>query len=190
MSSAPVRLANSVTNGPATTNVSLLAMATRLPASTAAQVLRNPAAPTMAATTISTSGSAAIRSIESAPKSSSVLGEKSLVETVSRRDSSPKTAQRGSNRRLCSASNSTGDTDHAELIPMSRYHIESACPDGTGRTQDRDPLHPRCFLPKRVRVVAHIRIITRFGHSRCRWTSSQGALPEFGDGVDRVQTTA
>ena len=50
--------ARRITSGPATTSVSLLARATRLPAATAAQVLRNPALPTMAVTTKSTSGRA------------------------------------------------------------------------------------------------------------------------------------
>ena len=45
-----------ITSGPAMTSVSLLARATVLPASSAAQVPASPALPTIAATTISTSG--------------------------------------------------------------------------------------------------------------------------------------
>ena len=48
-------LANSMTSGPAMTRVSLLATATVLPASRAAQVPASPAAPTMAETTVSVS---------------------------------------------------------------------------------------------------------------------------------------
>ena len=69
---APRRAASSVTSGPPTTSVSLLARATVLPASRAAQVPCSPAAPTTADTTTSTSAAAASRQAPSTPASSSV----------------------------------------------------------------------------------------------------------------------
>ena len=63
----PGRAGQSMTSGPAMTSVSLLAKATRLPASSAAQVLRSPALPTIAATTMSTSGTLATVRAASGP---------------------------------------------------------------------------------------------------------------------------
>ena len=68
----PRRLASSMTRGPATTSVSLLARATILPASRAAQVPCRPAAPTIALRTRSVSGSLAIRANPSGPESTSM----------------------------------------------------------------------------------------------------------------------
>ncbi len=64
---APRRRARSITSGPATTSVSLLARATVLPASSAAQVPSSPAAPTIAVRTRSVEGSVTIRAIPSRP---------------------------------------------------------------------------------------------------------------------------
>ena len=70
----PRRAASSVTRAPAMTSVSLLATATVLPASSAAQAPASPAAPTMALSTTSTSGSDAIAATPSSPCSSSQPG--------------------------------------------------------------------------------------------------------------------
>jgi hypothetical protein len=67
--SAPDFAAARVINSPAITSVSLLATATVLPFSSAAHVPSNPAAPTMALTTTSTSGSVTILAMPSAPTS-------------------------------------------------------------------------------------------------------------------------
>ncbi|MCY1185470.1 hypothetical protein D9M73_262490 [compost metagenome] len=58
---------------PDITSASLLASRTFLPASTAARVGRNPAAPTIAAITASTSGAAATWHKPASPSSTSVL---------------------------------------------------------------------------------------------------------------------
>jgi K+-transporting ATPase c subunit len=68
---APARAA-STSNGPATTSDSLLASSTRLPARAAASVDGNPAAPTIAAITASTSGLDAHSARAPAPQRTSV----------------------------------------------------------------------------------------------------------------------
>ena len=64
---APALRTICMSSGPAITSDSLLANNNRLPARAAASVERNPAAPTMAAITLSTSGSAAISTMPSTP---------------------------------------------------------------------------------------------------------------------------
>ena len=105
--SAPRRAARSMTSGPATTSVSLLARATVLPASRAAQVPVSPAAPTMAVTTTSTSGAAA--SSQTASVAARAARSPAGRRTGRRRRTpsrSVRTATRGRNRRHCSASSS------------------------------------------------------------------------------------
>ncbi|CRZ50780.1 Uncharacterised protein [Vibrio cholerae] len=72
INSAPDCATASINSCPDMTNASLLASNTRLPAFTAAMVGNKPAAPTMAAITVSTSSSAATWHIASSPYSTSV----------------------------------------------------------------------------------------------------------------------
>ncbi len=68
----PRARASSIMRGPATTNVSLLAKATILPASRAAHVPLNPTAPTIALKTRSVRGSSTIRMMPSRPARTSM----------------------------------------------------------------------------------------------------------------------
>ncbi len=94
---APRRWASSVTKGPATTMVSLFARATVLPASTAAQVPRRPALPTIAATTVSISGRLAIVSRASGPMTSSHASGSDDQSCWAAARASAATTQRGRN---------------------------------------------------------------------------------------------
>lgn len=71
-STAPLRLTACMNSAPDITSASLLASSTRLPASTAARVDGSPAAPTMAAITMSTSGALATSHNACSPNSTRV----------------------------------------------------------------------------------------------------------------------
>ena len=91
-----------MTSGPAITSVSLLAKATVLPASTAAHVLRRPAAPTMAETTRSTSGDRTRSSSASGPMASRVPAGRSATARPAAAAASATTTQLGRQARACS----------------------------------------------------------------------------------------
>ena len=138
-------------------SVSLFARATRFPASNAAHVPRNPAAPTMAATTMSTSSAEASRSIASGPNSNSVFGENASRSTVFCRSASATTAQRGSNRRLC-------DPNSSQLW-LAEMPASCRLPDNDSKTSRQlvpmEPVDPRtaiCFIHVRhgVKMVATV----------------------------------
>src|SRR6185312_15915321 len=101
---APQRAARPMTSGPATTSVSLLARATVLPASTAAQVACSPAAPTTADTTTSTSASAANRTAPASPERSCVSRGNFDRSAAANAAASVMTAIGGRNSRHCFAS--------------------------------------------------------------------------------------
>ena len=99
--------ASRMTSGPATTRLSLLARATDLPASKAAQVPCRPALPTIAESTMSISGSPTARAIPSGPASNSTPSgkvDRSICPAFSR---SVMMIQRGWNSAACSWSKST-----------------------------------------------------------------------------------
>ena len=96
--------ASRVTSGPATTRLSLLAKATVLPASRAAQVPCRPALPTMADTTMSTSGSAHHAGNASGPTSNSVSWGRPDQSCRAAAAGSVATIQRGLTARACSSS--------------------------------------------------------------------------------------
>ena len=103
----PVRSASRITSGPAITSVSLLASATVLPASRADQVLRSPAAPTMAETTRSTSAACTRSSSASGPTASRVPGGRPDGSTAAAASGSTTTTHRGRQARACATRAST-----------------------------------------------------------------------------------
>ena len=110
MSRAPDSCTAPIRSRPLMTSASLLASSTRLPAPAAASVGRRPAAPTIAATTVSTSGSRAMSASASSPADTRVSSQPPALSSVSRRSApsaSRTTARAGRWARHCSASAST-----------------------------------------------------------------------------------
>jgi hypothetical protein len=103
-STAPLPRAALTSSAPAITSDSLFATSTCLPARAAASVDGNPAAPTMAAITMSTCGSAATEFNASWPHSTSVgqSAARRLRASSCAADGCCSTAMSGRNRRHCS----------------------------------------------------------------------------------------
>jgi len=121
----PFAAAFSMTSAPAITSVSLLANATSLPASTAVTVGTSPAAPTMAESTRSFSGRAAISLYPSGPDR--IFNSRGSPGSLpSRRaHSSSKTATiRGRNLAICSRSRTTF-LPAARAVTRKRSRLQS-----------------------------------------------------------------
>ena len=137
-----------MSSGPAMTSDSLLASSRRLPARAAASVERSPAAPTMAAMTLSTSGSAAISSSASAPASTRVRAPRARSCSSSLRAAvASASAANGARRTALPAAASFSALRCAPSATtrnrsgMTRDHVERGFADRSGRTEDGDADH-------------------------------------------------
>ncbi len=121
-------LASRITSGPATTRLSLLANATGLPASSAAQVPCSPALPTIAESTMSVSASLTARLIPSPPTNNSTPQGKSALLILPAFSGSVAIIQRGrcnaacwtSNARLLWAESAYAASSPRELVITSK----------------------------------------------------------------------
>ena len=104
--STPRRRAAAITSSPAQTRVSLLARATRLPASMAARVGRRPTIPTTAVTTVSLSGRDAASSRPSIPQAARMFKSDSRSLRARASSRSQSTTRRGRNCLACRSSRS------------------------------------------------------------------------------------
>jgi hypothetical protein len=106
---APESRTARISSGPAITSDSLLANNNRLPARAAASVERNPAAPTMAAMTASTSGNCAISSSAAGPASTRVAAPRARnsCSSLAAAEGSATATCAGRKRKACSASRPT-----------------------------------------------------------------------------------
>ena len=142
---APLAAAADIRISPATTRASLLASSRRLPARAAARVGSRPAAPTMAAMTISTSGRAATWARASGPASTS--GAPAMSASRPRRRSaaptSARTARAGRWRRHCSARRSA-----SWLAVRATTRYSSGWRPTTSRVlMPMEPVAPRTQIP-------------------------------------------
>src|SRR5213082_3308588 len=126
--SPPPSRAVRVTSSPAITSVSLLASATRLPALRAASVASSPAAPTIAFTTISTSGCVAASTRHSTP---SPVPRPVYDTDVGRVEFACQLLEQFGVRM-------GGERRDAEPLALAPEHLEGRAPDRAGRGQDRD----------------------------------------------------
>ena len=134
-----------ISSGPAMTSDSLLASSRRLPARAAASVERNPAAPTMAAMTLCTSGNAAISTSASAPAITRVGAPRArnAASSFAAADVSASAAYGTENRLHCSASLST-----LRFAPSAITRKRSGCRAITSSVcSPTDPVEPRMATP-------------------------------------------
>src|SRR5690606_19367477 len=163
---APASRAAAITSSPASTSDSLLASSRRLPARAAARVEPRPAAPTIAATTVSQSSPAASASIACAPPCAVVArpASRSPARRTSRREASaiaawagrwvahsctsastllPAASTLASRRSGWRAQTSTAGGPIDPVAPTTATFRVTACTSGTGMSEAQDFLAQR-----------------------------------------------
>ena len=179
--------ASSMTSGPATTSVSLLARATVLPASSAAQVPRRPTAPDDRAQARGRSrGPAPSGSMPSSPASTCDARAAQLALEVadsvriSHRDESRPQGAWPVRPAFASGSARSSPRRLSRLPAVVLDHAQGASPDRARRAQDHDMSEPSTtiwFGPsfQHDGVSIHERLLHRLRFSHIRFTSHDGA---------------
>ncbi len=146
INAAPAARTSSINRRPVMTSASLFASSTRLPARTAANVGMRPAAPTIAAITVSTPGSATAAASASTPASTRVA--RPLARNASRAFAAAAGSARitasGRNRRACSTM-----VSQLRQAPRAATRKRSGCRATTSSVlRPMLPVEPKIATPR------------------------------------------
>ncbi len=151
--------ASSMTSGPATTSVSLLARATILPASRAAQVPRRPTAPTIALKTRSVSGSCTILMMPSRPARTSTPVPRSSLAASGASSGRATATKRG---RCWTAWTAISLHRAWELRPHALSRAPASCSTTLMALRPIEPVEPRIT----TRVIESLHSMSKTIESR------------------------